>query len=517
MSTSDELSRPYKARKLVQGRLFQRSADIALEDRTVGVISRDDEGVMDGYVLFSSGPVTYLVDVDGGVVHEWESDYVVFASYLLKNGNLLRDGNENLDAPSFATGGAAGRVEEVDWEGNVVWSFACTPFTKYLSHHTVVEMPNGNILLLIWARRSKEEALANGRRPDLLPDGELWEEQVLELKPDRERGIAEVVWRWCMWDHLVQDVFPDKKNFGSVQDSPHKFDFNCCPSGGKMGQRRQTNLDKRLGGPKNGALPPMTGRPGVTGEKDWCHVNSVAYCEKRDQIFLSFNSHCEIMAIDHSTTAEEVRTSEGGRRGKGGDFLYRWGNPVNYGRGSRTTQKLFVQHDITVIPEGSPGAGNILVFNNGRHPDRQWSAIDEIELPEETRYSGDYILPEEDPWATFGPEKPCWSYGPKRFREGSFFCGNISSARRLPNGNTLINQGTLGIFVEINKDGKEVWRYVVPSIGSRHLNKGSVGYLRQGDYPPEGCDRHFFVATKYAPDFPALASRTLKRYRYVEA
>ena len=34
------------------------------------------------------------------------------------------------------------------------------------------------------------------------------------------------VWLWSMWDHLVQDQFPDKPNYGVVADNPHKFDLN---------------------------------------------------------------------------------------------------------------------------------------------------------------------------------------------------------------------------------------------------------------------------------------------------
>ena len=62
-----------------------------------------------------------------------------------------------------------------------------------------------------------------------------------------------------------------------------------------------------------------------------------------------------------------------------GDFLYRFGNPANYGQGDfpyYSDKEWFIlpyaghrqiggNHDIQWIKEGLPGAGNLLLFNNG--------------------------------------------------------------------------------------------------------------------------------------------------------
>ena len=69
----------------------------AMEKRTVGVLERVDELVQAGYTLLNSGRETYLIDNDGRLVNMWRADRPVFASYLLPNGNLLRDGSENAD------------------------------------------------------------------------------------------------------------------------------------------------------------------------------------------------------------------------------------------------------------------------------------------------------------------------------------------------------------------------------------------------------------------------------------
>ena len=99
--------------------------------------------------------------------------------------------------------------------------------------------------------------------------------------------------------------------------------------------------------------------------EDWNHTNSVAYNAALDQIMLSVHSFHEIWVIDHSTTTAEAAGSTGGKRGKGGDLLYRWGNPVVYHAGKVSDQQLFGQHHAHWIPPGRPGAGNLLVFNNG--------------------------------------------------------------------------------------------------------------------------------------------------------
>ena len=134
---------------------------------------------------------------------------------------------------------------------------------------------------------------------------------------------------------------------------------------------------------------------------DWTHVNSVDYNAELDQIVVSVHELSEIWIIDHSTTKAEAAGHTGGRSGKGGDLLYRWGNPLAYRAGTKADQTLFVQHNAQWIRRGLPGEGHVLVFNNGGHrPDGSYSSVDELVLPVDGQ--GRYKL---EPGKAFGPKK----------------------------------------------------------------------------------------------------------------
>ena len=321
-------------------------------------------------------------------------------------------------------------------------------------------LPNGNVLALVWDRVSKEHALGLGRRPELLPDGELWNNLVIELQPDLAGKCAREIWRWSMLDHVIQDFCPERPNYGIVEAHPELYDLNGCPAGGKLGQRNQLLIRQQLRAGSPSSSGEGSGRSsGRAGEKDWLHVNSCSYCPVRDQVLLSLNTQSEVIIVDHSCSTGEAAAHSGGKAGRGGDILWRWGNPRMYRHSTCPNghQQLFSQHSAKFIPPGIPGEGCILVFNNGRIPDRPWSSVHRLQLPETEPFSGCYV--KEDGKA-FGPTHFTWTYGPAAGKSGSFYCTHISSCQPLPNGNTLIVQGPQGIIIEVTASGEEVWRYI---------------------------------------------------------
>lgn len=434
----------------------QRPGPQFLPER-VGLIKNTEEA-FSGYNLIAPLPsgTTWLVDNEGQVVHSWRTEYAPGNSvYLLPDGNLLRSVKPP-NAHGFGQGGAGGGIQLLDWDGNTIWEHLYAN-DQYRQHHDIQPMPNGNILAIAWEMKSREQAIQAGRNPRWLEGDELWPEKIVELKP-RGKWDADTVWEWHIWDHLIQDHDKIKDNYGVVKDHPELIDIN------------------------------FTAR----GQADWNHINSVDYNPKFDQIILCSHNQHEFWVIDHSTTTEEAAGHKGGRSGKGGDILYRWGNPYVYFGGERADQQLFSQHDARWIPEGYPNAGQITVFNNGSsRANRGWSSVDRIKPP--VNEKGFYSLIKG---RAFKPAKPAWSYSAPNKRD--FHAHNISGAHALPNGNTLICSGPNGRLFEVTEEKEIVWEYVLPSLG------GGNGTGRRA------MATSMFRVTRYAKDYAAFKGRDLK-------
>ena len=187
----------------------------------------------------------------------------------------------------------------------------------------------------------------------MLPDS------LVEIKPTG-KTTGEVVWEWHLWDHLVQDFDKTKANFGNVAEHPELVNINYgedeLPSviAAKDGKRQAQGGWQR----RRRTRPPRI-------NPDYTHFNGVAYNPDLDQIAVSVWAFSEFWIIDHGTTTAQAAGHTGGRRGKGGDLLYRWGNPRAYRAGTKADRKLFRQHNAHWIPQGLPGAGHLLLFNNG--------------------------------------------------------------------------------------------------------------------------------------------------------
>jgi hypothetical protein len=443
---------------------------------------RNEPGATPGYVLFqpSGAGAIYLVDNDGRAVHVWQTSHAPGGDLeLLPNGHLLR-GARDPGQLGFKTGGTGGLLQKLDWDGSVVWEWKLSD-AEHVHHHDVTALPNGNVLLLAWEAKSPEEARAKGRRPELIPAPGHWVDYVLEIEPVRPRG-ANVVWEWRVWDHLVQHHDPAAPDFAEPAARPGRIDVNGDAGAPAIDAETLEQL-KALG-----YVPPEATPQDVRA--DFLHVNAVAYHPRLDQIALSAPTFGEIWIVDHATSTAEAA-------GPAGDLLYRWGNPSAYGRGG--PQHLFYQHDVRWIPDGWAGAGNLMVFNNGRErPDGAWSSIDEWTPP--LGDDGRYLLQDGQP---FGPAALAWRY--RAAEPASFYAPFVSGAQRLASGNTLVAAGTGGELFEVTREGEVVWEYRNPYWGE--VIRNADGSLPQ----PRIDERPFalFRATRIPADHPGLAGRTL--------
>lgn len=441
-----------------------------------------------GYVLFNplASDTTYLVDQDGQVVHMWATSFGPSGGmYLKDNGNLLRT-SYDYEAPVYGGGGQGGWFHEFTWDGELVWAYNFAN-DRHRPHHDVALMPNGNILAIAWEGKSREEAIQAGRDTAKVPKDGLWPDMIVELRPIGQDD-AEVVWAWHIWDHLVQDFDPGMDNYGDPAKHPERLDLNLGGFPDPMTQNRLDSL-KAVGEEVSNTTLDNLGA-------DLFHMNAVNYNPQLDQIAFSLPGKDEVFIIDHSTTTAEAAGHSGGRWGKGGDFLYRWGNPQNYGRGDSTHQKLGGQHDVQWIPAGFPGGGNLLVFNNqvpGSAP--PYSSVLEISPP--VSPSGYTKVPE----GRFGPEHANWAY--VALDTLSFFSPFISGAHRMASGNTFITEGTRGRFFEVTPEREVVWEYYTPFTGSVRFPDGST------PQPVGPFIYATFRATHISADHPGLAGRAL--------
>ncbi len=450
------------------------------------------DGLTEGYVMFAvpNSASIYLVNRKGEVVHEWKGNYggPEASAYLNDDGSLTRNA-EDPDFPVFAGGGEAGRLQKISWNNKILWDFEYANEEAH-AHHDLAVMPNGNILAIAWEAKAANEVLAAGRKPALIPKAGLWPDKIVEIEPQGERG-GKIVWEWHVWDHLIQDYDSKKANYGNPADHPELLDLNVGNNLPPLISQDSLDILKRQDRARRNETPENRG-------SDVYHFNAIKYNAELDQIAFSSPNLSEIFIIDHSTTTKEASGHKGGRWGKGGDFLYRWGNPKNYRRGDSSSRKLFNQHDIRWIEAGHPGAGNLTIFNNNvASPKRMsYSAIYEIAPPTDAK--GNYLI---EKGKTFSPEKPVWTYiAPDTI---SFWSSFISGAHRMKNGNTFINEGAKGRFFEVNKEGKTVWEYLNPY-------RGEVRKPNGDPIPAMPLTFSVFRATFIEADHPGLANRKLE-------
>ena len=420
--------------------------------QTIGLTLNNPAATPNGYILFTpmTSTNTFLVDKCGKLVKTWPSTYRPGLScYLMNDGTLLRTGSTN--NPNYNAGGRGGVIQKIDWNGNVTWSYTISDSLK-CQHHDVKELPNGNVLVIAWEVKTSAVAIANGRNPALVTP-KVWSEQILEIQPVGSTG-GNIVWQWNLWNHLVQEFDSTKANYASVESNPQLVNINYNAS---------------------------------STTADWIHLNSVDYNPALDQIVLSAHAFDEIWIIDHSTTTAQAAGHTGGNAGKGGDILYRWGNPATYNAAG--AQQFFGQHNAHWIKPGLPYENQIMVFNNGSgRVGGNYSTI-EIINPPLNGYNYISTLP-------YLPANPSWIYNAGN--PNNFYAQNISGAQLLSSGNVIYTQGPSGIFTEIDSSGNKLWNYVNPV--------NSLGAMTQGVVPSTNS---VFRCNYYPENFSGFAGHTL--------
>lgn len=411
----------------------------------------------------------HLVDEAGEIAHTWETDFAPGGwAYLMEDGTLYRSARAD-DDQHFRGGGIGGIIERIAPDGEVLWRHRFADEAR-CQHHDIEVLGNGNLLLIAWERQSAEEAIARGRDPRGVGSKGLWSDAIYEIKPVGKDG-AEIVWSWHAWDHLVQDVDEEKPGYGAIGEHSHRIDVNVGftpPTEISEEERKAKEMRKK----QMAALGYGGGDDEEDEEEDdddaprqrdwdrsgdWMHTNGIDHHPRLDLIVMSSPEMGEILVIDHSTTREESSGSTGGNFGRGGDILWRWGNPANHGAGAEEDQRLFYQHDPRWIEVGTvDDAPHLTLFNNGgERPDgSSYSEVLELGLPMELS-GGMPMRPVGSQPSAPGVD---WSYSDAE----TFFSAFISGAGRLATGNTIVCSGVVGRIFEVTREGEIVWDYYSP-------------------------------------------------------
>jgi len=406
-----------------------------------------------GFALYNAQGenTTYLIDENQNISHTWnmttECNYTV---QLKENGNLVRGTKGNTSV--FSTGNiaaGAGMVQEIAPDGSIVWSFDYAS-SDYVSHHDLT-LVGDNVLLTAYEKKSSTELNAAGYNN---ATSEKWPTHFIELE-DNGNGGANIVWEWHIWDHMCQD---------SISDHPELIDINMLSG----------------------------------GSGDWFHVNGVDYNEDLDQIVFSSRFASEIYIIDHSTTTAEAASHSGGNSGMGGDILYRWGNPSNYGI-SGTQVIVSAVHDARWITnDGRPNGGFLQIFNNcgagctGQGPSAVAnSTIDGIETPWDAT-TNTYL---RTAGQAFSPSSYTTRY------ECAYSSSGQSASDRMSNGNIYVNasggQGGAGVMYEVDPSGNIIW--------GPYNAQSPKGFRYECDYPGIIALEPFMTNTTSTTCFDATA------------
>ena len=436
-----------------------------------------------GYTLFGTRGTSYLIDMEGHVIHTWN---IGTNPRFTEAGTLLD-----------AVGGNPSNQntwKELDWNGNTVWQYSESR-ASYHGHHDFAKIYNpklGDSTFIYIANKdlTAQQCLDKGCDPSHNYTGA----QMDAIVEVNKQGT--VIWEWCFFDHVVQDIDPTKSTYGVIANTPGKIDLN------------------------------IRGNP---VKSDWMHCNSLDFNQSLDMIVIN-SVHGEFYVVDHGNTfvPNDPVSSIALAAGTAGDFRYRFGDPAKYDQGDPPSvednwekatagnKQLGGSHDIQWIRPGLPGEGHFMVFCNAQNLFElsPQSYVIEINpyLNSAGVNTGQFVNPPDagytivnSPDANLMKEKKnvsnqiVWTFSSKN--NTTFFSTIGSSAQRLPNGNTLICAMNDGHFFEVYpNDSTIAWEYINP------MTRLGIKKVKVDNYPTFN---GVFRAYRYTADNPALVGHDL--------
>lgn len=444
-----------QAHRTISWGMFARGMRNEDETPLTGVVRYDPSKAWDGYTLLCTmggyvDPDTgvnnpaILIDMEGNVINAWPLTST--PAKILPGGYIIGQAGE-----LGAGGGLACPLVQLDWNGKKMWEWKGrprSPGAEELSgcHHDFQRegSPCGYYApgLEPLATGGKTLILSNYLPPveqtkhiskHLLLDDVLYE-------VDWEGNL---IWQWYAWEHFDQMGF--------------------CPAGRKAVYETFAGFD-----PNGGSDYHHFNAASYLGPNKWYDAGDLRF--HPDNVIFDARSSNILGIIARHDHPEGLWAS--------GDIVWRVGPNYTYGNPEHKLGQIIGQHHVHMIPEGLPGAGNILLYDNGGNAGygplapglkpvannrlREYSRILEFDP-----VTLDVVWEYANPQARYDEQGNCI--------EASFFSPFISGAQRLANGNTLICQGSNGRIFEVTADKEIVWEYVSPHLGPVDPEAGRFG------------------------------------------
>ncbi|MCQ8105759.1 arylsulfotransferase family protein [Methylomonas sp. SURF-2] len=371
-----------------------------------GTTRYDPSQAYNSFVLFTGGDnIAHLIDLNGNSVHEWPdaAGHSTLIDPALNGGKLghifvtleTTEGKGTGLVPGQINRRIAKTVAELDWDAKPVWTFGeKAPGGAAQQHHDWARLPNGNSVILA----NLVHPVKGFKQPEVLDD------VIYEVNP-----TGEVVWKWLASEHLNEFGFS-------------KAELKLVKNASIADYLHVNNLK-------------------VVGPNRWFAAGDQRFAP--ENLLIDSRNANFIAIIDRKTGKIVWRLGP------------RYADATLEGQLPRHTPRpvdqISAQHDAHIIPEGLPGAGNLLVFDNQGVAGYPPAAV--------PRTGGSRVLEiapikNEIVWQYTGESSggPAWS----------FRSTHISAARRLPNGNTFIDEGQSGRLFQVTPAGDIVWEYINP-------------------------------------------------------
>jgi hypothetical protein len=413
----------------------------------------DPQKTWSGYTIFDApnGHGAILIDMNGNVVRQWKEiasapgPFRIFPGGYVMGGNVPRRPHQETIA-----------LLQLDWDGNEVWRF--DRMEQVRTQETENENGETEGGELVWSSRQHHDWQREGNpvgyyAPDMEPQVNSGKTLVLahknvtvsDISPKRLEDDyiyelswdGQVVWDWLASDHVDELGFSEE-----ARNAIHRsVQFNDA---------RQS--------------------------ADWLHINSAAYLGPNrwyDDGDLRF--HPDNIMIS-SRTANIIAIIN-----RNGNIVWRMGPDYTETPQLAKVGQVIGQHNPHLIPEGLPGAGNLLVFDNGGQGGYGFSNPARPTGTNAMTRDSSRVL-EINPVTL----EIVWEYslgGTERF---NFYSAYVSNAQRLPNGNTLVNEGMDGRMFELTPEQEIVWEYVSP-------------YFDDADVPSHRVYRAYRVPYEWIP------------------